>query len=86
MPAWGHPENPNETHQAAAYEMRLAGIHIPPNPSFQKRAQTQTGFRIPLSGSRSPFNRLLYEKAEPLAGITMTRSVRQGRAVIEHRE
>jgi len=35
--------------------MRLAGIHIPPNPSFQKRGQTQAGFRIPLSGSRHLF-------------------------------
>jgi hypothetical protein len=73
MPAWGHPENPNETHQAAAYEMRLAGIHIPPNPSFQKRAQTQAGFRIPLSGSRSPFYRLLDEDTGPFSGIIHNR-------------
>jgi hypothetical protein len=49
--------------------VRLAGIHIPPNPSFQKRNQTQAGFRIPLSGSRFLFRHILFEITEQYSCI-----------------
>jgi hypothetical protein len=84
MPVWNHPETPIKPTRQRPYEVRLAGIHIPPNPSFQKRNQTQAGFRIPLSGSRFLFRHL--KEVTWLYAFFIICVGRQGLMVIERLE